>query len=68
MPGPRRNGTDNPSSFRGLQRTYYRDYVLRSVVGRYVSVVRSDSTFEGGAHPNQEIDAILWDNAAQKRV
>ncbi len=59
---------DNPKSFRGLQWIYDRDYVLRSVVGRYVSVVRSDSTFEGGAHPNQEIDAILWDNAAQKRV
>jgi hypothetical protein len=41
---------------------------LRSVVGRYVSIVCSDGTFEGGAHPNQKINTILWDNTAQKRV
>ena len=39
-----------------------------SVIGRYVSIVRSDSTFEGGAHPNQEIDTILWDALARKRI
>ena len=56
---------DNRAAFRdGLQWTYDRDYALRSVVGRYVSIVRSDSTFEGGAHPNQEIDTILWDSVA----
>ena len=55
-------------SFRGLQWSYDRTYALRSVVGRYVSVVRSDDTFEGGAHPNQEIDTILWDNNARKRI
>ncbi|MFZ3357649.1 MAG: RsiV family protein [Xanthobacteraceae bacterium] len=59
---------DDPKSFRGLQWNYDRGYTLRSVVGRYVSVVRGDDTFEGGAHPNQEIDTILWDNVAQKRV
>lgn len=59
---------DNPKSFRGLQWSYGRVYDLRSVVGRYVSIVRSDGTFEGGAHPNQEIDTILWDAAAQKRI
>jgi len=30
--------------------------------------VRTDDTFEGGAHPNENIDAILWDNTAQKRI
>lgn len=60
---------DNRASFRdGLQWTYDRDYALCSVIGRYVSIVRSDGTFEGGAHPNQEIDTILWDSAAQKRI
>ena len=60
---------DNPSSFRdGLGWSYDRDYALRSAVGRYVSIVRSDGTFEGGAHPNQEIDTILWDAVAQKRI
>ena len=58
----------DPKSFRDLQWSYDRIYDLRSVVGRYVSIVRSDGTFEGGAHPNQEIDTILWDAVAQKRI
>jgi hypothetical protein len=59
---------DNRKAFRGLQWFYDRDYVLRSVVGRYVSVVRSDSWFDGGAHPNQHADTILWDDVAHKRT
>ncbi len=59
---------DNPKSFRGLQWSYDRVCDLRSAVGRYISVVRSDGTFEGGAHPNQEINTILWDAAAQRRI
>lgn len=58
----------DPKSFRGLQWSYDRTYDLRSVVGRYVSIVRSDGAFEGGAHPNEEIDTILWDAVAQKRI
>jgi hypothetical protein len=56
------------TSFRDLQWSYDRTYDLRSVIGRYVSVVRSEGTFEGGAHPNQEIDTILWDDKARKRI
>ena len=56
------------NSFRDMQWSYDRVYDLRSVVGRYVSIVRSDGTFEGGAHPNQEIDTILWDDKVQKRI
>lgn len=59
---------DNPKSFRGLKWNYDRGYTLRSAIGRYVSVVRGDDTFEGGAHPNHEIDTILWDAATQKRI
>ena len=59
---------DNRKAFRGLQWFYDRDYELRSVVGRYVSVVRTDDWFDGGAHPNGYADAILWDNAAHKRI
>jgi hypothetical protein len=47
---------------------YDRDYTFRSAVGRYVSIVRSDAWFDGGAHPNQHIDTILWDDTAHKRV
>jgi len=57
------------SAFRdGMKWSEDREYALRSVVGPYVSVVRSDGTFEGGAHPNQEIDTILWSNTARKRT
>jgi hypothetical protein len=60
---------ENPSAFRdGMAWTYDRDYALRSAVGRYISIVRSEDTFEGGAHPNHNVDTILWDTQAQKRV
>ena len=59
---------DNRKEFRDLQWFYDRNYVLRSVVGRYVSVVRSDDWFDGGAHPNAHADTILWDNVARKRT
>jgi hypothetical protein len=59
---------DNRKAFRGLQWFYDSDYALRSVVGRYVSVVRSDDWFDGGAHPNAHADTILWDNVARKRT
>jgi hypothetical protein len=58
----------DPELFRDLQWSYDRVYDLRSVIGRYVSVVRSDGTFEGGPHPNQQIDTILWDGHARKRI
>jgi len=59
---------DNRKAFRDLQWFYERDYALRSVVGRYIGVVRSDAWFDGGAHPNQHADTILWDNVARKRT
>jgi hypothetical protein len=60
---------DNPTLFRdGPPYTYDLGYALRSVVGRYVSVVRTEDMFEGGAHPNEDIDTLLWDRTAQKRI
>jgi hypothetical protein len=60
---------EDPAAFRdGMPWSYDRGYDLRSVVGRYVSIVRSDDTFEGGAHPNHMVDTILWDTQAQKRI
>jgi hypothetical protein len=38
------------------------------VDGRYVSIVRSDYMNTGGAHPNSDVDTILWDKAAKKRI
>ncbi|MBS0536938.1 MAG: DUF3298 domain-containing protein [Proteobacteria bacterium] len=45
---------------------YKRTDRLRSVVGPYVSVVRSDDTYEGGAHPNHVVDTLLWNAQAQR--
>lgn len=58
-----------PHLFRAGQRwTFERSYDLRSVVGRFVSVLRDDGTFTGGAHPNSVIDTILWDREARRRI
>jgi hypothetical protein len=60
---------DEPDFFRAGRRwTFERHYELRSVVRRYVSVVRDDGTNTGGAHPNSYVDAILWDRDKRRRV
>ena len=38
------------------------------VAGRYVSVIRHDFSYAGGAHPNNLINTILWDAKAKKRI
>jgi uncharacterized protein DUF3298 len=49
--------------------TYQRKYQARSVVaGRYISVVRSDYMDTNGAHPNSDVNVILWDDALKKRI
>jgi hypothetical protein len=53
----------------GRRYTYERGYAFRSLVGnRYLSIVRDDSTYTGGAHPNSRLDTILWDRAQKKRI
>ena len=60
---------DEPEFFReGRRWTFERSYLLRSVVGRYISVLRDDGTYTGGAHPNSYADTILWDRDTRKRV
>jgi hypothetical protein len=61
---------DNRGYFRsGRKYTYERGYEFRSLVtNRYLSIVRSDGTFTGGAHPNSRADTILWDRAQKKRI
>ena len=49
--------------------SFERTYSVSSVVdGRYISIVRSDYTNTSGAHPNSDVDTILWDDAAKKRI
>lgn len=48
---------------------FERLYQYRSLVaGRYLSIVREDGTFTGGAHPNTFIDTLLWDIRDKKRI
>jgi Deacetylase PdaC len=57
-----------PELFRNAW-SFERKYETRSVVdGRYVSIVRADYEYTGGAHPNSSSDTILWDKSAGKRI
>jgi hypothetical protein len=59
----------DPQMFRDGAWTMERKYETRSVVdGRYVSIVRSDYMNTHGAHPNSDVNAILWDKTANKRI
>jgi hypothetical protein len=59
----------DPQMFRNGAWTMERKYGTRSVVdGHYVSIVRSDYTNTGGAHPNSDVNTILWDSTANKRI
>lgn len=60
---------EDPELFRNGPWTMERKYETRSVVdGRYVSIVRGDYEYSGGAHPNRGSDTILWDRSAGKRI
>lgn len=61
---------EEPERFKDWRRwSLERSYDTRSVVaGRYVSVGRSDYTNTGGAHPNTDINTIIWDNTVKKRI
>jgi Protein of unknown function (DUF3298) len=60
---------DEPEFFReGRRWTFERSYELRSAVGRYISVLRDDGTYTGGAHPNSFANTILWDRDARRRT
>ncbi|MEZ5788656.1 MAG: DUF3298 domain-containing protein [Xanthobacteraceae bacterium] len=59
----------DPSFFAdGRTWSYERGYTHLSTAGPYVSVLRTDFFFSGGAHPNTEVDTILWNADAKKRV
>ncbi len=60
---------ENPEFFQeGRRWTMERSYEITSVVGRYISVLRDDGTYEGGAHPNRNLNTILWDRNQKKRI
>jgi hypothetical protein len=59
---------NNPAFRDGMAWTFSRSYDLRSAIGRYISVIRNDDTYEGGAHPYHDVNTILWDTEAGKRI
>lgn len=64
-----RERRDSPEMFRNGAWTYERKYQTRSVVAeRFVSILRDDFTYTGGAHPNTDVDTILWDRMTRKRI
>jgi hypothetical protein len=59
----------DPQMFRNGAWSGSRNYETRSMVdGRYVSIVRSDYMDTGGAHPNSDVNSILWDSATGKHI
>jgi Protein of unknown function (DUF3298) len=59
----------DPQLFRDGGWEFERKYDIRSIVGdRYVSIVRSDYMDTHGAHPNRDVDTILWDRSENKRI
>lgn len=60
---------DMPDQFsNGRRYSYWRSYDVRSIIGRYVSILFSEDTYTGGAHPNHVIDTLLWDAKAGKMI
>jgi hypothetical protein len=60
---------EDPVLFRNGHWSFERKYTIRSVIdGHYVSIVRSDYMDTGGAHPNSDVDTILWDTSAKRRI
>ncbi|HTO66305.1 MAG TPA: RsiV family protein [Bradyrhizobium sp.] len=59
----------DPQFFKDGGWAFERKYAVRSIVAdRYVSVIRSDYMDTHGAHPNTDINTILWDRSDGKRI
>ena len=59
----------DPQLFREGGWTFERRYNSRSLIdGHYVSIVRSGYMDTHGAHPNSDVDTILWDATQKKRI
>jgi uncharacterized protein YndB with AHSA1/START domain len=59
----------DPQLFRDGGWTFERRYNFRSRVdGHYVSIVRGDYMDTRAAHPNSDVNTILWDSTAGRRI
>ncbi|UWU81432.1 RsiV family protein [Bradyrhizobium huanghuaihaiense] len=60
---------EDPQFFKNGGWDFERKYSIRSVVAdRYVSILRNDYMDTHGAHPNSDVNTILWDRTANKRI
>ncbi|WP_354207339.1 MULTISPECIES: RsiV family protein [unclassified Bradyrhizobium] len=60
---------EDPQFFRDGGWDFERKYTIRSVVAdRYVSILRNDYMDTRGAHPNSDVNTILWNKAENKRI
>jgi len=59
----------DPQFFRDGGWSYERKYSIRSVVAdRYVSILRDDYMDAHAAHPNTDVNTILWDKGETKPI
>jgi Protein of unknown function (DUF3298) len=59
----------DPQFFKDGGWSFERKYGVRSVVAdRYVSIVRDDYMDTRGAHPNTDVNTILWDKTESKSI
>lgn len=59
----------DPQFFKDGGWDFERKYAIRSVVaGRYVSILRNDYMDTRGAHPNSDVNTILWDKSENKPI
>lgn len=60
---------EDPQFFKEGVWDFERKYAIRSVVAdRYVSILRNDYMDTHGAHPNSDVNTVLWDKAEGKRI
>ena len=59
----------DPQFFKDGGWDFERKYSVRSVVAdRYVSILRDDYMDTHGAHPNSDVNTVLWDKSENKRI
>jgi Protein of unknown function (DUF3298) len=65
----RKDMKDLPADIRNRPWSSERDYTQDALVAaRYASIIRSDFSYTGGAHPNHGSDTLLWDRQAGKMI
>lgn len=65
----RQNMNDLPADIRNRPWSSERGYSqVALVAARYASIIRSEFSYTGGAHPNHGSDTLLWDKQAGKMI